>query len=63
MTQNLHVCAICCRPEAVYDVVTGRNVKTIQGYILVNFEVAVVSEIFKQNHFVTAVAAQGAADI
>ena len=37
---NLHVCMICCRPEVVYDVISGRNVSTIEGYLLVNFEVA-----------------------
>ena len=31
---------ICFRPEAVYDVISGRNVKTIEGILVVNFEVA-----------------------
>ena len=39
-TQNLHVCTICFRPEVVCDVFSGRNVKTIEGYFAVNFEVA-----------------------
>ena len=30
MTQNLYVCRICCRPEIVYDVISGRKVKTIE---------------------------------
>ena len=38
MTHNLHVCTTCCRPEVVYDVISGKNVKTIVGYLLVNFE-------------------------
>ena len=42
MTQHLHVCAICFRPEEVYDVISGRNIniKTIEGYLVVNFVVA-----------------------
>ena len=39
MTKNLHVCTICCRPEVVYDVISGWNVKT-KRYFVVNFEVA-----------------------
>ena len=40
MTQNLRVCAICCRREVVYDVISGRNAKNIEGYIVVKFEVS-----------------------
>ena len=40
MTQNLHVCTTCIRLEMVYDVISGRNVKTIKGYLVINFEVA-----------------------
>ena len=40
MTQNAHVRTICCRPEAVYDVISGRNVKTVEGYLVVNFMTA-----------------------
>ena len=40
MTQNLYVCTICFRPEVVYGVVSGRNVKTIEGSLAVDFEVA-----------------------
>ena len=50
MTQNKHLNAICCRPE-VADVVSSDNVKTIEGYAVLNFEVAIalfVSEIFKK---------------
>ena len=57
MTQNLHVCTICFRLKVVYGVVSGRNVKTIEGYLVANFEVSLaltVSEILKKNHFVTA---------
>ena len=59
MTQNLHVCAIFCRPEVVYDVISGgRRVKTIEGYLVVNFEVASSYSFrdIRNNHFVTAVA-------
>ena len=54
MTQNEHVYAICCRPEVACDVISGGNVKTIEGYAVLNFEVvsfstaSVVSEIFKK---------------
>ena len=51
MTQNLHVCAICCR-EVVYDVISGRNVKTAEGYLSINFEVASSNsfiDIFKKS--------------
>ena len=41
MTQNLHVCAICFRPEVVYEVISGRNIKTLEGYLVVNLEVAI----------------------
>ena len=39
MTKNLHVCTICFRLEIVYDVISGRNVNTVEGYLAVNFEV------------------------
>ena len=56
MTQNEHVFAICCRPEVVCDVISGENVKTIKGYRVVNFEVAISNSFrdIKRNHFVTA---------
>ena len=41
MTQNLYASTICYRPEVVYDVISGRNVKIIKGYLVVNFEVAI----------------------
>ena len=40
MTQNLHVYTICFRPEVVYDVISGQSVKTIEGYLVVNFDFA-----------------------
>ena len=59
MTQNLHFCAIFFRPEVVYDVISGRNVKTTEGYPVVNFEVASSNSFLDitKKHFVTAVAA------
>ena len=54
MTQNEHVYATCSRPEVDYDVITGRNVKTIEnvntndGYALLNFEAASLSS-FREN--------------
>ena len=59
MTQNLQVCTICFGPEVVYDVISGRNVKTIECNLLLNFEVT-SSNSFRditKNHFVTTAAA------
>ena len=59
ITQNEHVYAICCRPEVAGNVVSGENVKTIDGHAVLNFEIAsLVSEIglFPQNHFATEAA-------
>ena len=39
MTQNEHVYAICHRPEVAGDVISGENVKTIEGYDVLNFDV------------------------
>ena len=49
MTPNEHVYAICCRPEVAGDSISSENVKTIEGYAVLNFEVAAfaVSAIFK----------------
>ena len=38
MTQNEHRYAICCRLEAYDDVISRRNMITIQGYVMVNFK-------------------------
>ena len=59
MSQNLHVCMICCRLEVVYDVISGQNVKNIEGYPVVNFEIASFDSFrdIKKNHFVTVAAA------
>ena len=43
MIQNEYVYAILCRPEVAGDVVSGGNVKTIEGYAVLNFEVASIS--------------------
>ena len=43
MTQNEQVYAICCLPEAAGDGISSENVKTIQGYAVLNFEAAIVS--------------------
>ena len=32
MIQNEHVYAICCPPEVDNDVISGLNVKTLEGY-------------------------------
>ena len=38
MTPNEHVYAICCQSEVAGDVISGGNVKTIEGYVVLNFE-------------------------
>ena len=48
MTQNEHVDAILCRPEIVVDVLSSGNVKTIKGYVVLNFE-AVSLSCFRAN--------------
>ena len=50
MTQNWHIYAICCWPEVAGDVTSGRNLKTIEGYMVAQFDslkllAAVVFEI------------------
>ena len=40
MTQNSHICTFCCRPAVVYYVISGLNVKTMEGYLAIIFEVA-----------------------
>ena len=65
MTQNLHVCTICFRPEVVYDVISGLNIKTSKGSLVIKFEVPIYNslrDIPKKHHLVTAAAAE-AADI
>ena len=48
MTKNEHICAIFCRLEAAGDVISGGNVKTIEGYFLLNFEAAGINS-FRAN--------------
>ena len=40
MTHNEHLRAICCRSEVAGDVISGENVTTVEGYAVLNFEVA-----------------------
>ena len=56
MNQNEHVYAIYCRPEVVGDVISSENVKTMEGYAVLNFEVASSSSFrdIPKNHFMTA---------
>ena len=58
LTQNGHVYAIWCRPEAAGDVISGGNVNTIESYAGLNFEIASFSSFqdIKKKHFVTAAA-------
>ena len=56
MVQNEHIYVICCRLEVAGDVISGENEKTIEGYAVLNFEVASFSSFrdVPKNHFVTA---------
>ena len=49
MTQKEYVYAICCRPEAAGDVISSGDVKTLEGYAVLNFQVANVRS-FQENH-------------
>ena len=62
MTQNEHVYAICRRPDVAGDAFSGENVKTIDGYVVLKFEVASFSRFrdIPKNHFLTV--AEAAAD-
>ena len=40
MTENEHVYTICHSLEVAGDVVSGGNVRTIEGYAALNFEVS-----------------------
>ena len=50
MTQNEHVYAIFCRLKAAGagDVITSGNVKTIEGYAVLNFKAA-INISFREN--------------
>ena len=48
LTQNEHVCAICCRREVAADVISGGNVKTFEGYAVLKFRVSSCSS-FREN--------------
>ena len=54
-TQNSHACTICCRPEVVHDVISGHNVKNIEPYLVVYFEIPSSNSFpdIQKNHFVT----------
>ena len=56
MTHSLHICTICCQLDIVYDVISGRNVKTIEGCLVVNAKVTSSNNFrdIKINHFMTA---------
>ena len=40
LTQNEHVYANFCPPEVAGDFISGGNVKTVEGYVVLNFEAA-----------------------
>ena len=62
MIHNEHVYAICCRPEVAGEVISSENVRTIDGYAVLNIDVASFNSFrnIQINHFVTA---EAAADI
>ena len=43
MTQNEYVHAIFLRPEVAGDVISGDNVKAVEGYCVLNLEAASIS--------------------
>ena len=45
MTKNEHVCAICCRSETAGDDIYIENVKTTEGYDVLNFEAVSISRL------------------
>ena len=49
MRQNEDVYVICCRPEVAGDVISRGDVKTIEGYTVLNFEIASIKS-FRENH-------------
>ena len=53
----LTVYAICYRPEVAGDVISGETVKTIDGYAVLNFEVASFSGFPDIKKIVTSAAA------
>ena len=46
MTRKRHINVICTQPEVADDVISGWNVKTIDGYLKVNIEVAISSNFW-----------------
>ena len=48
MTQIEHVYAIFCRPDVAGDVISSGNVKTIESYVVLDFEAASISS-FRAN--------------
>ena len=44
MTHNEDVYVICWRPEVAGDVISSGNVKTFEGYAVLNFEIASIVE-------------------
>ena len=49
MTKNENLYAIFCRPEVAGDVISRENVRTVEGYVMLNVEAASVSRRANQN--------------
>ena len=45
MTQDRHIYTICGRMEVASDVISGQNLKPIEWYMVVNFEIASQSSL------------------
>ena len=50
MTQNEHTYVIFCWQEAAGDVISDGNVKTIEGYVLLNLEAASLSSFWENQN-------------
>ena len=50
MTQSKHVYEIWCQPEVAGDVISDENVKSIEGYGLLNFEAASFSSFWENQN-------------
>ena len=55
MTQNEHGYTIYCRPEVAGDAISGENVKNIEGYAVLNWEVSSFSSFEILNKVITTV--------
>ena len=50
MNQNEHVYAICWQTEVAGGVISGENVKTVEGHVVLNFEGASISNFWENQN-------------